>query len=77
MASFDIPAVIERIEQDRINFLPGPPTIYQSLLAAKAEKDFDISSLRGAATGAATVPPELIRRMREELNLSDTVTATV
>ena len=75
MASFDIPAVIERIEQDEINFLPGPPTIYQSLLAAKAERDFDCSSLRGAATGAATVPPELIRRMREELDLVDTVTA--
>ncbi len=75
MPSFDIAAVIERIEQDRVNFLPGPPTIYQALLAAKAKKDFDTSSLRGAATGAATVPPELIRRMREELNLTDTVTA--
>jgi len=75
MPSFDVAGVIERIEQDKVNFLPGPPTIYQSLLAAKAMQDFDTSSLRGAATGAATVPPELIRRMREELNLVDTVTA--
>lgn len=75
MASFDIPEVIRHIEHDRINFLPGPPTIYQSLLAAKAERDFDTSSLRGAATGAASVPPELIRRMRSELGLVDTVTA--
>lgn len=72
MASFDIPEVIRRIEEERINFLPGPPTIYQSLLAAEP---FDTSSLRGAATGAATVPPELIRRMRSELGLVDTVTA--
>lgn len=75
MAQFDIPAVIRHIEQDRINFLPGPPTIYQALLAAKAEQDFDTSSLRGAATGAASVPPQLIRRMRSELDLVDTVTA--
>ncbi|MFZ1741585.1 MAG: FadD3 family acyl-CoA ligase [Pontixanthobacter sp.] len=75
MASFDIPQVIRHIELDKVNFLPGPPTIYQSLLAAKAEKDFDTSSLRGAATGAASVPPELIRRMRNELGLVDTVTA--
>ena len=75
MPSFDIPAVIDRIEKDKVNFLPGAPTIYQSLLAAKADNDFDTSSLRGAATGAATVPPELIRRMRAELNLTDTVTA--
>lgn len=75
MASFDIPQVIRHIEDDRINFLPGPPTIYQALLAAKAENDFDTSSLRGAATGAASVPPQLIRRMRGELGLADTVTA--
>lgn len=75
MPSFDIPAVIKRIEQDKVNFIPGPPTIYQSLLAARTENKFDTSSLRGAATGAATVPPELIRRMREELGLVDTVTA--
>jgi HIP---CoA ligase len=75
MASFDIPQVIRHIEQDQVNFLPGPPTIYQSLLAAKAKKNFDTSSLRGAATGAASVPPELIRRMRSELGLVDTVTA--
>ncbi|MEO9461408.1 MAG: FadD3 family acyl-CoA ligase [Marinomonas sp.] len=75
MANFDIPQVIRHIEEDKINFLPGPPTIYQALLAAKDERDFDTSSLRGAATGAASVPPELIRRMRRELGLRDTVTA--
>ncbi|RIV75489.1 FadD3 family acyl-CoA ligase [Pelagerythrobacter aerophilus] len=75
LATFDIPRVIELIERERISFLPGPPTIYQSLLAAKAKRDFDTSSLRGAATGAASVPPELVRRMRSELGLADTVTA--
>lgn len=75
MASFDIPQVIRHIEKDRVNFLPGPPTIFQSLLAAKDEQDFDTSSLRGGSTGAASVPPELIRRMRSELNMVDTVTA--
>ncbi len=74
-ASFDVDDVIRQIEENRVNFLPGPPTIYQSLLAARAKRDFDTSSLRGAATGAASVPPELIRRMRSELGLVDTVTA--
>lgn len=75
VASFDVEAVVRHIERDRINFLPGPPTIYQALLARKAMRDFDCSSLRGCATGAASVPPELIRRMRAELGLVDTVTA--
>ena len=75
LATFDVGQTIDLIERQRITFLPGPPTIYQSLLGAMAERPFDVSSLRGAATGAATVPPELVRRMRCELNLTDTVTA--
>lgn len=75
LATFDVDEVIRRIEEDRINFLPGPPTIYQALLAARQKRAFDCSSLRGAATGAASVPPELVRQMRRELNLIDTVTA--
>ena len=74
-ASFDVDEVIDLIEREQVNFLPGPPTIYQALLAARARRAFDTSSLRGAATGAASVPPELIRRMRSELGLRDTVTA--
>ena len=75
MPSFDVRSVAQSIVKERINFLPGPPTIYQALFAELAERPFDTSSLRGAATGAATVPPELIRRMRQELGLEDTVTA--
>ncbi|MEZ5710252.1 MAG: FadD3 family acyl-CoA ligase [Blastomonas sp.] len=75
MATFDIAEVARKIEDEQINFLPGPPTIFQSLLAAKAEADFDVSSLRGGTTGAASVPPELVRRIRSELGIKDIVTA--
>ena len=75
MASFDVARLIRHIEEDKISFLPGPPTIYQSLLSARAEQTFDTASLRGGATGAASVPPELIRRIRSELGLDDIVTA--
>ena len=39
--------------------LPGPPTIYQSILDHPRLADFDMSSLRLAVTGAAVVPVEL------------------
>lgn len=75
MAVFDVQKTIEHIERDRIAFLPGPPTIYQSLLAELAGTKFDSSSLRSAMTGAATVPPSLIERMREELGFDRVLTA--
>ncbi|MEW4467447.1 FadD3 family acyl-CoA ligase [Parasphingorhabdus sp. JC815] len=75
MAAFDVQKTIEHIERDRIAFLPGPPTIYQSLLAELAGRKFDSSSLRSAMTGAATVPPSLIQRMYDELGFDRVLTA--
>jgi acyl-CoA synthetase (AMP-forming)/AMP-acid ligase II len=55
--------------------IPGPPTIYQSLLAHPRRDDYDLSSLRLAVTGAAPVPVELVRQMREDLGFELVVTA--
>lgn len=72
---FDAEAVLARIAHDRISFLPGPPTLFLTMLAHPRLKDFDISSLKAAVTGAATVPPVLITRMREELGIAQVTTA--
>jgi HIP---CoA ligase len=75
VAMFDAGEVLRRIEAERVTVLPGPPTIYQSLLDDPAHKTRDLSSLRLAVTGAASVPPSLIRRIRDELGISDVLTA--
>ena len=75
MAQFEVAEAARLIEEERVSFLPGPPTIFQMLLAHKAAHPFDASSLRGGTTGAATVPPILVERMRTELNMVDVVTA--
>ncbi|WP_030520995.1 FadD3 family acyl-CoA ligase [Nocardia rhamnosiphila] len=62
---FDVDRVIELVETERITMLPGPPTLYHSLLEYRGARD--ISSLRAAVTGAADIPVDLIRRIREEL----------
>ncbi|WP_048306638.1 FadD3 family acyl-CoA ligase [Halomonas sp. PR-M31] len=72
---FDAEAVFERIERDRITMLPGPPTLYLSLLAHPRLKSADLSSLRIAVTGASTIPPVLIERMREKLGFKVVTTA--
>jgi acyl-CoA synthetase (AMP-forming)/AMP-acid ligase II len=67
LAVFDPAVVLEAVERERITVLPGAPTIYQSLLAHPDVAKRDITSLRVAVTGAADIPTELIRRVREEL----------
>jgi acyl-CoA synthetase (AMP-forming)/AMP-acid ligase II len=62
---FDSGHVLDLVEREKVTVLPGPPTLYHSLLSAKGQRD--LSSLRLAVTGAADIPVELIRRVREEL----------
>ncbi|WP_310774576.1 3-((3aS,4S,7aS)-7a-methyl-1,5-dioxo-octahydro-1H-inden-4-yl)propanoate--CoA ligase FadD3 [Mycobacterium sp. Z3061] len=73
--TFDPLRTLQAIEQHRITVLPGPPTIYQTLLDHPARGDYDLSSLRFAVTGAATVPVVLVERMQSELDIDIVLTA--
>ncbi len=62
---FDVAQVLDLVEREKVTVLPGPPTMYHSLLSAGGRRD--LSSLRLAVTGAADIPVELIRRVSSEL----------
>ena len=72
---FDVGAVLKRIGKDKITMLPGPPALYQTILARPDLDKFDLSSLRLAVTGAAAIPVELIHKMRDVLKFESVVTA--
>ena len=74
-AVFDAGSVLRRIAADAITVLPGPPTLYQSLLNHPDFPASDVSSLRLAVTGAAVVPVQLIQRMRDDLGFDTVLTA--
>ena len=73
-AVFDVVPVMERVAAERITMLPGPPTVFQSILNHPDFASFDLSSLRLSVTGAATVPVDVIRRMRADLRFETVVT---
>jgi acyl-CoA synthetase (AMP-forming)/AMP-acid ligase II len=62
---FDVDQVVELIAAERITMLPGPPTLYHSLLAVDDKSK--LKTLRAGVTGSADIPVELIRRVHEEL----------
>ena len=71
---FDVPAVMRRVGEERITMLPGPPAIYQTILNHPDLDEFDLSSLRLAVTGAATIPVQMIHAMRDRLGFEKVVT---
>ena len=65
VAVFDVDTVVDLIERERVTMLPGPPTLYHSLLTVVDKSR--LSSLRAGVTGAADIPVELVRRIHDEL----------
>jgi HIP---CoA ligase len=65
VAVFDIDTAVELIGRERITMLPGPPTLYHSLLTVRDKAK--LSTLRAGVTGAADIPVELVRRIHSEL----------
>jgi acyl-CoA synthetase (AMP-forming)/AMP-acid ligase II len=73
--TFDPEKAMRAVQDHRITVLPGPPTIYQTLLDHPKRGDYDLTSLRFAVTGAATIPVVLIERMQNELDIDIVLTA--
>ncbi|HEV8296369.1 MAG TPA: FadD3 family acyl-CoA ligase [Acidimicrobiales bacterium] len=71
---FDPSAVMHRIADERITAFPGPPAVYQGILNHPDANLIDLRSLRLAILGAAAVPVELIRQMRDRLGIETVVT---
>jgi acyl-CoA synthetase (AMP-forming)/AMP-acid ligase II len=73
-AVFEPQAVLERVPRDRISMLPGPPALFQTILARDDLDRFDLSSLRLSVTGAAAIPVSMIEAMWERLGFENVVT---
>lgn len=72
---FDAETALANMARERVTVLPGPPTLLQSLLDHPSRKSYDLGSLRLVVTGAAVVPLDLVRRLRDELGVETVLTA--
>ncbi|CAN5652778.1 FadD3 family acyl-CoA ligase [soil metagenome] len=74
IAAFDEDDVLGLIAAESITMLPGPPTLYQSLLAHPLLDTVDHSTLRLAVTGAAVIPVHLVEQLRFQLGFETVIT---
>ena len=72
---FDVDVVLQRVSDERVSVLPGPPTIFQSILDHPRRDASDLSSLRLVVTGAAVVPVELVEALWSDLGIETVLTA--
>ncbi|CAH0992139.1 Long-chain-fatty-acid--CoA ligase FadD13 [Sinobacterium norvegicum] len=70
MHRWDPEVALELIEREKISYVNGVPTMSQELLDAASNSNRDISSLVELASGGAARPPEHVRRIKQDFNLS-------
>ncbi len=73
-AVFDAGAVMSRVVDEQISVLPGPRPSFSRSSSTRTGSTFDLSTLRLSVTGAASVPVEVVRRMRDDLGIATVVT---
>jgi acyl-CoA synthetase (AMP-forming)/AMP-acid ligase II len=73
--AWDAEQAMHLVASERITVLPGAPAIYQAILDHPHRGRYDLSTLRLAVTGAATVPVALVERIMTDLCFDTVLTA--
>ncbi|MFJ9387623.1 AMP-binding protein [Nocardioides sp. NPDC101246] len=71
IATYTPTQTLQLIQDERITVLPGAPTIFTTLINHEDLKAYDLSSLRFAIAGAASVPESLFADMRDVLGIDE------
>ena len=62
LPSPQMPLILDIVKKRTPTWLPGVPTLYQKIMDAAEDKDVDLSGIRNAFSGAATLPVEIVER---------------
>ena len=64
---FDPTEALKTIQEEKVTWFPGAPTMYIMMLNDSSMGHVDLTSLRAAIVGGAPCPPETIRAMKERM----------
>jgi fatty-acyl-CoA synthase len=60
-------SALQLIQDEKVSWFPGAPTMYIMMLNHPELETFDLGSLRAAVVGGAPCPPETIRSMQKSM----------
>ena len=69
-AAFDAESMLDLIEQERVSYTFGVPTMLIALLAAQQGRPRDLSSLKTVFSGATIVPMEVVRQVETQFGVT-------
>ena len=69
--SFDPVKTLETIEKERCTSLYGVPTMFIAELHEMEQKAYDLSSLRTGVMAGSLCPPEIMKKVKEQMNMHE------
>lgn len=69
--SFDATKTLEAVERERCTSLYGVPTMFISELYTLDRHPYNLSSLRTGVMAGALCPPEIMKRVKEQMNMHE------
>lgn len=69
--SFDATKTLEAVEKEKCTSLYGVPTMFISELYVLDKQPYDLSSLRTGVMAGALCPPEIMKRVKEQMNMHE------
>jgi len=69
--SFDATKTLEAVERERCTSLYGVPTMFISELYTLDRHPYDLLSLRTGVMAGALCPPEIMKRVKEQMNMHE------
>jgi fatty-acyl-CoA synthase len=65
--AFSPATALQAIQDEKVSWFPGAPTMYIMMLGHPDLETFDLTSLRAAIVGGAPCPPQTIRAMKQKM----------
>ena len=69
--SFDPVKTLEAVERERCTSLYGVPTMFIAELQEMEQKSYDLSSLRTGVMAGSLCPPEIMKKVKEQMNMHE------
>ena len=69
--SFDPIKTLETVERERCTSLYGVPTMFIAELQEMEQKTYDLSSLRTGVMAGSLCPPEIMKKVKEQMNMHE------
>uniref|UniRef100_A0A8C5CKH3 Medium-chain acyl-CoA ligase ACSF2, mitochondrial n=1 Tax=Gadus morhua TaxID=8049 RepID=A0A8C5CKH3_GADMO len=74
-AGFNSRANLQAIQDERCNFLYGTPTMFIDMLSQPDLQQFDLSSVEAGIMAGSPCPPEIMRKLKVDLNIQEMTVA--